>query len=199
MTEPIVFYDIASASIGAWGPNTWKTRYTLNIKGIPYRKIAAPFAETLPDGTPMFNDPNTKTPVADSAAITRYLERTYDAHPGAGRRPPRRIQRGVHGDDCRNLNERSAAYFRATRGAFLGADIDTLAPEGSAARAKHWAGVLKVFATFAGWIDAGGVRRTYFTGGEELCYAEVTIAGFTKFMTGFRQYEQQDVGSVLEL
>uniref|UniRef100_A0A5K1JT30 Thiol-transferase Tc52 n=1 Tax=Ganoderma boninense TaxID=34458 RepID=A0A5K1JT30_9APHY len=103
MTEPIVFYDIdrkvTPNEARAWNPNCWKTRYTLNIKGIPYRtvwveypvikplllKIGAPAAEKLPDGTPLYTlptiyDPNTKKAVTDSAAIARYLDATYPTH-----------------------------------------------------------------------------------------------------------------------
>ncbi|KAI0682851.1 hypothetical protein BC835DRAFT_807562, partial [Cytidiella melzeri] len=38
MPDPIIFYDIDSSKPGrAWSPNTWRTRYALNYKGIPYR------------------------------------------------------------------------------------------------------------------------------------------------------------------
>ncbi|PIL22576.1 hypothetical protein GSI_15265 [Ganoderma sinense ZZ0214-1] len=103
MTEPIIFYDIdrklTANESRAWNPNCWKTRYTLNIKGIPYRtvwveypdikplllKVGAPAAEKLPDGTPLYTlpaiyDPNTQKAVADSAAIARYLDATYPTH-----------------------------------------------------------------------------------------------------------------------
>ena len=69
-------------------------RYVLNIKRIPYKtvwveypdikplclKIGASPAESLPDGSPLYTlpviyDPNTQTPVSDSAAIARYLDK----------------------------------------------------------------------------------------------------------------------------
>lgn len=74
-------------------------RYTLNIKGIPYRtvwveypdikplclKIGAAATEKLPDGSPLYTlpvifDPNTSKAIADSAAIARYLDVTYPTH-----------------------------------------------------------------------------------------------------------------------
>ncbi|PIL22627.1 hypothetical protein GSI_15318 [Ganoderma sinense ZZ0214-1] len=97
MSQPIIFYDIPSTAKGvAWSPNTWKTRYTLNIKGIPYttvwveypdiaalcQKIGAGPTAKKGDGSPLYTlpaifDPNTQTALADSAKIARYLEATY--------------------------------------------------------------------------------------------------------------------------
>ncbi|RPD62493.1 hypothetical protein L226DRAFT_504141 [Lentinus tigrinus ALCF2SS1-7] len=102
MPEPIVLYDIpgVTAKVKAWSPNTWKTRYCLNIKGIPYKtvwveypdiealckKIGASATDKRTDGTPLYTlpviyDPNTKTAVSESATIARYLDRTYPDTP----------------------------------------------------------------------------------------------------------------------
>ncbi|KAF4617880.1 hypothetical protein D9613_006292 [Agrocybe pediades] len=35
----ITFYDIPSDCVGAWSSNTWKTRFCLNYKGIPYNTV----------------------------------------------------------------------------------------------------------------------------------------------------------------
>ncbi|KAI1790149.1 hypothetical protein LXA43DRAFT_891563 [Ganoderma leucocontextum] len=101
MSQPVVFYDIPSTAKGvAWSPNTWKTRYSLNIKGIPYqtvwveypdiaalcKKIGVGPTTTLFDGQPFYTlpaiyDPNTKTAVVDSGKIARYLDEAYpDTH-----------------------------------------------------------------------------------------------------------------------
>ncbi|KAI9464244.1 hypothetical protein HD554DRAFT_1286084 [Boletus coccyginus] len=97
MSSPIIFYDIPSKlGIKAWSPNTWKTRYALNIKGVPYKtewveypdiaalakKIGAPPTATDNDGTPKYtlpiiNDPNTGKVIADSFLIAEYLDATY--------------------------------------------------------------------------------------------------------------------------
>ncbi|PIL22626.1 hypothetical protein GSI_15317 [Ganoderma sinense ZZ0214-1] len=99
--EPILFYDIPSHVRGCvWSPNTWKTRYSLNYKGLPYttvwveypdiaplsKKIGAAPTDKAPDGTPQYTlpaiyDPNTKTTVSDSAVIARYLDKTYPDKP----------------------------------------------------------------------------------------------------------------------
>ncbi|KAJ7483558.1 hypothetical protein FB451DRAFT_1234964 [Mycena latifolia] len=79
MTPPIVFYDIPSTLPNkCWSPNTWKTRYALNFKGIPYktswveypdieplsREVGAAPTRNKPDGRPhytlpMIHDPST--------------------------------------------------------------------------------------------------------------------------------------------
>ncbi|KAH9924674.1 uncharacterized protein BXZ73DRAFT_103514 [Epithele typhae] len=97
--KPIVFYDIPSNMAGnAWSPNTWKTRYCLNYKRLPYTTvwvefpdiptlclhIRAPktFALPMADHTlPAIFDPNTARVVADSAAIARYLDAAYPSTP----------------------------------------------------------------------------------------------------------------------
>ncbi|KAG7088020.1 hypothetical protein E1B28_012057 [Marasmius oreades] len=95
------FYDIPSKLPGiAWSPNTWKTRYCLNYKGIPYKTIwveypdiastckrigAAP-TTTKSDGTPLYTlpvirDPSTGIAISDSPRIADYLEKTYPDTP----------------------------------------------------------------------------------------------------------------------
>ncbi|KZT11967.1 uncharacterized protein LAESUDRAFT_670156 [Laetiporus sulphureus 93-53] len=100
-SEAIIFYDLLSTAPGkAWSPNTWKTRFALNYKGLPYKtvwveypdvagvcnEIGASPTDTWPDGSPWYTlpaiyDPNTKTTVSDSAMIARYLDKTYPDTP----------------------------------------------------------------------------------------------------------------------
>ena len=239
-------------------------RYTLNIKGIPYKtvwveypevealckKIGAPPTGKKPDGAPLYTlptifDPNTSKAVSDSALIVRYLDATYpaagptlvppaldallaafqDAFMGAafgtGHLPAVMLPAA-----CGALKPPSYAYFKATREAMLG-PLDELAPAGSEKRTTHWAGVAKTFGEVigAGWMGKGpdGKERLFFMGGDTLCYADVTIAGFLKciqklttpeewtnvmswdngrwarFMEAFKPYEAEDAGSVVEL
>ncbi|KAF8798616.1 hypothetical protein BYT27DRAFT_7177613 [Phlegmacium glaucopus] len=97
----IIFYDIPSLVPGkAWSPNTWKARFTLNYKGIPYRTEwieypdIEPHCKTLginptgkkPNGNPHYtlpaiHDPSTGTYLADSLLIAEYLEKTYPDTP----------------------------------------------------------------------------------------------------------------------
>ncbi|KAK7450617.1 hypothetical protein VKT23_012927 [Stygiomarasmius scandens] len=96
----LIFYDIPS-NIGTWSPNTWKTRYSLNFKNIPYKTtwIEYPDIEntlkslgitpcaTKPDGKtphytlPAIYDPSTKTGLTDSLAIAEYLDKKYPDKP----------------------------------------------------------------------------------------------------------------------
>ncbi|KAI0647967.1 hypothetical protein C8Q79DRAFT_541972 [Trametes meyenii] len=102
MPEPIIFYDIPGKdeSRKAWGPNTWKTRYCLNYKGLPYRTVWVEYPDieavlrnigalpttTKADGSPLYTlpaiyDPNTKIALAESFEIARYLDKTYPDTP----------------------------------------------------------------------------------------------------------------------
>ncbi|KAF8965876.1 hypothetical protein BDZ97DRAFT_1810125 [Flammula alnicola] len=93
----IIFYDIPSTRPGnAWSPNTWKTRYCLNFKGIPYKtewieypdieehckKFGILETSKNTDGRPHYtlpaiHDPSTGVYLADSFLIAEYLEKTY--------------------------------------------------------------------------------------------------------------------------
>ncbi|KAG5642388.1 hypothetical protein DXG03_002846 [Asterophora parasitica] len=101
MSSVITFYDIPSKTPGqAWSPNTWKIRYALNFKGIPYKtvwveypdiekvskKIGAPPTNEKPDGAPFYTlpaiyDPSTNTAVSESILIAEYLDKTYPDTP----------------------------------------------------------------------------------------------------------------------
>ncbi|KAJ7159108.1 hypothetical protein C8R43DRAFT_994922 [Mycena crocata] len=98
---PLIFYDIPSTAPGcAWTPSTWKTRYTLNFKGLAfktewveypdiaalYTSIGAKPVEMRADGTPYYSlpiihDPNTGAVVSESALIADYLDATYPDTP----------------------------------------------------------------------------------------------------------------------
>ncbi|CAE6477970.1 hypothetical protein ACGC1H_002714 [Rhizoctonia solani] len=96
--NPIVFYDLVGVDGDSWSPNPYKTRLTLNFKGLPYRieyiafpdiepKLkelgVAPVSDTYPRYTlPVIadpsNDPNGKpTYVSDSFKIALYLDDKY--------------------------------------------------------------------------------------------------------------------------
>ncbi|TFK45007.1 hypothetical protein BDQ12DRAFT_673949 [Crucibulum laeve] len=96
----ITFYDIPSQlPQKAWSPNTWKARYCLNYKGIPYRTewIEFPDIEAkcsslgIPPTShkfgkdhytlPAIHDPTTGISLADSIAIAEYLDTTYPDTP----------------------------------------------------------------------------------------------------------------------
>ncbi|EUC65050.1 glutathione S-transferase, partial [Rhizoctonia solani AG-3 Rhs1AP] len=87
--NPIIFYDLVGANGKSWSPNPYKTRLSLNYKGIPYRTeyIAfpdiepkmkelglAPFSSTFPH----YTLPG-KSSVALCLMIAIYLDKTYPA------------------------------------------------------------------------------------------------------------------------
>ncbi|KAF9258305.1 hypothetical protein L218DRAFT_964567 [Marasmius fiardii PR-910] len=104
----IQFYDIPSNfKDNAWSPNTWRIRYALNYKSVPYttiwveypeiaptcKKIGAPPSATRPDGSPYYTvpfiyDPNTGKAISDSVKIIQYLENTYPGSPERSLIPP---------------------------------------------------------------------------------------------------------------
>ncbi|PPQ95558.1 hypothetical protein CVT26_008585 [Gymnopilus dilepis] len=97
----IVFYDIPSKVPGkAWSPNTWKARFVLNFKGVPYKTewiefpdieprckaLEIPPTSTKADGAPFYtlpaiHDPTTGAYVSESLSIAEYLEKTYPDTP----------------------------------------------------------------------------------------------------------------------
>ncbi|GAW07249.1 AChain Crystal Structure Of Glutathione Transferase Gstfua3 From Phanerochaete Chrysosporium [Lentinula edodes] len=98
----IVFYDIPFAESNiCWSPNTWKTRYSLNYKGLSYRtewieypdiealciKIGAAPTDVKADGItpdytlPVIYDPSTDKTISDSFAIALYLDTAYPDTP----------------------------------------------------------------------------------------------------------------------
>ncbi|KAK7682716.1 hypothetical protein QCA50_014099 [Cerrena zonata] len=102
MSAPIVLYDIPGRNpkYPAWSPSTWRTRYALAFKGLPFRtewieypdieptckKLGAKHTRTRLDGTPVYtvpviSDPNTETAVEDSLNIAKYLDMTYPDTP----------------------------------------------------------------------------------------------------------------------
>ncbi|OJT08102.1 hypothetical protein TRAPUB_1037 [Trametes pubescens] len=214
MPEPIVLYDIPSqgTAVKSWSPNTWKIRYALNIKGIPHktvwveypdiealmRKIGALPTGTNPDGSPQYTiptiyDPNTKTVLADSALIVRYLDKTYPDTPrlipagtDALHAAFTQAFRSVLVEDlfpitvpatADHLPPRSEAYFRATREVLFGVPLQELSPPGPK-REKHWAGLQKAFGTYAQWLQADGVDKPFFLG-DKIGYADISIASYT--------------------
>ncbi|KAK0457217.1 uncharacterized protein EV420DRAFT_1549441 [Desarmillaria tabescens] len=102
MSTTITFYDIPSKlPINAYSPNTWKARYALNFKGIPYhtewvefpdieglyKKFNIQASSTQQDGVtpyytvPLLHDSSTGAIISESAAIVEYLETTYPDTP----------------------------------------------------------------------------------------------------------------------
>ncbi|CDO76079.1 hypothetical protein BN946_scf184649.g5 [Trametes cinnabarina] len=205
MVEPILFYDIPTKNPQqkTWSPNTWKTRYTLNIKGLPYKTIWVEYPDieavsrTLglsptglkADGSPKYTlpaiyDPNTKTAVVESGAIVRYLDKTY---PDTPRLIPYETD-ALH-----------VAFDHAFISTFLppvlpfvaGPGAESLSPRSrahlltahnvtppGAKRDEHWNGVRKTLQMYAQWLQADGTTDRRFFLGDKIGYADITLAAF---------------------
>ncbi|KAK0188401.1 hypothetical protein F5146DRAFT_664420 [Armillaria mellea] len=102
MTTSLTLYDIPSTLPNkAWSFNIYKARYVLNYKGLPYhtewveypdieglyKKLGTQASATKDDGVtpyytlPLLHDASTGALVSDSAAIARYLDKTYPETP----------------------------------------------------------------------------------------------------------------------
>ncbi|KAI0030123.1 hypothetical protein K488DRAFT_54883 [Vararia minispora EC-137] len=98
MSKSIIFYDFdgVATACRCWNPNTWKARYVLNIKGLPYTTTWLEYPEVEPvlkkinaipsakkaDGSDLYTlpaiyDPNTGVALTDSEKIAEYLEKQY--------------------------------------------------------------------------------------------------------------------------
>jgi len=99
----ITLYDLAArAPIKSWSPNSWKLRYVLGLKSLPYKTVysdypdlqAAEKAAGIPpngvwgDNQPLYTAPAiiddaTGAALPDSYKIAEYLDRTYPDTPKA--------------------------------------------------------------------------------------------------------------------
>ncbi|PFH52512.1 hypothetical protein AMATHDRAFT_2228 [Amanita thiersii Skay4041] len=100
-SKMIIFYDFPSKIVGGpYNPNTWKVRYTLNYKRIPYKtewveyteieskckEIGIPPSGTKKDGMPSYTlpsiwDTDAKVGVSESYRIAEYLDKTFPNSP----------------------------------------------------------------------------------------------------------------------
>ncbi|TBU40735.1 hypothetical protein BD309DRAFT_869686 [Dichomitus squalens] len=196
----------------AWSPNTWKTRFSLNIKGLPYKTvwveypdieplcktIGATAAEKRRDGTPLYtlpviHDPNTGAVLSDSAAIARYLDKTYPDTPTLI--PPHLDALTAAFEDafwsvfepgygyiiCAAmydvLREGSRPFFRQTRDKVLGKPGEI--EPGSEKRAQHWEKNRVGIHNIAKWLEMDGKDKLFFAGNDAgITYADITVAGF---------------------
>ncbi|KAK2464961.1 hypothetical protein APHAL10511_003037 [Amanita phalloides] len=95
----IIFYDFPSGTANApWNPNTWKVRYTLNFKGLPFRAQHIQYVDIektckekgIPPSNsnaeikytlPSIFDTSTGIGVSESHRIAAYLDETYPDTP----------------------------------------------------------------------------------------------------------------------
>lgn len=190
------------------------SRYALNFKGLVHKtewveypdiealckKIGADSTTTHADGSPYYTlpaifDPNTSTGVADSAAIVRYLDKTYPETPRLIYPETDALQRvfdfafeglivpklGVFMIPLSNsqLNPSSEAYFRRTREAKSGKKLEEWSPAGSELQREHWAALEAALGKLAGFYASGqDGQETVFVMGDRVSYADFIVAGW---------------------
>ncbi|KAK0202353.1 hypothetical protein DFS33DRAFT_1275466 [Desarmillaria ectypa] len=230
MSTSLTLYDIPSTVPNkAWSPNIWKARYVLNYKGIPYRtkwveyphiealykKLGAQASSTKDDGTPYYtlpllHDHSTGALVSDSAAIARYLDKTYPETPIA-------IPAGtdaLHYAFNEALESRFSAlwqfaliqtnfilnpvseeYFRRTRegGVFGGKKLEDVIPKGED-REREWARLKADFGKIDGWYGKGD----RYVMGDTVSYADFTVGAWllwVRIVYGADSEEWKDIST----
>ncbi|GAW07250.1 glutathione S-transferase [Lentinula edodes] len=207
MTENvIVFYDIPLAEPNiCWSPNTWKTRYSLNFKGLAYRtewieypdiealciKIGAAPTDVKADGTtpeytlPVIFDPSTNKAISDSFNIAQYLDTTYPD-------TPRLIPPGT-----RALQSGFAQYVNLRVKSILGQEalynvkIEEWAPQGEH-RAREWKGLRRALIS----LDGHYREAKEETGGDFLCGVDPSFVDFA--LAGILQWSKHILGAESE-
>jgi len=197
----------------------------LNIKGLPYRTVwveypdieplckkigAAPtHSVAAPYTLPVIHDPAHNAVVSDSIEIARYLDRTYpDTIPllPNGSRALQEAFQIAHTKtameasylimlplSCVKLNPVSEAYFRKSREGRFGMKMEQFSPQGPT-RDEHWKNLKEQYRILAGWLVKN--EKGPFMMGEQISYADITIAGpliWMKTVFGVESAEWKDV------
>lgn len=138
---------------------------------------------------PAIYDPNSSTPLSDSALIAEYLDKAYPDTPKLF--PP-----GSHAlqyafiDALSSklqpiwafalpashaiLNPLSQEYFRRTREAQFGKPLEDVIPKGEAA-VEEWMKIKAAFDAVYGWLEKGKENGPYFLG-KEPAFVDIVIA-----------------------
>lgn len=208
MADVITLYDIPGKSdqCKAWSPSTWKARFALNIKGIPYKAewveypdIATVYEKhgitakyTGDDGLPLYTlpviyDPATRRTVAESSDIAKYLDRTYPN------------TRTLFPTCTAALHEAFAGAYTAVHKALYNlvccAACYALTERSQAfyrptrearlgkaledvCMAQDWVDAEAAFGRLAGWLDANGegADAEWVMGVGTVCFADVRVA-----------------------
>ncbi|PBK99990.1 hypothetical protein ARMGADRAFT_1008482 [Armillaria gallica] len=212
MTTSLTLYDIPSTLPSkTWSPNVSKVRYVLNYKGLPhhtewvefpdieglYKRLGAQASATKPDGVtpyytlPLLHDHSTGALVSDSAAIARYLDKTYPETPSVipkgtdafhyaftealqSHFRATALWRITLAKSNSILNPVSEEYYRRTREASLrlgGQKLEDVVPKGEE-REREWAKLEEVF----GKVDAWYGKGDRYVMGDVVSYADFWVS-----------------------
>lgn len=222
----IVFYDIPSSlDPQAWSPNTWRVRYALNIKGIPYETVwveypdiedvckeigAAPTSPIAPHYTlPVIQDKSTGVVISDGSLIVEYLDKQY---PGTTKLfPPRTIalQAGftsVHGSAISPISHfslpRTNAILNPRSEEYFRRTREQAAGKKieeitpvGDARAVGWGKYREGLGKVDSWYQKSAGP---FVMGESITFADITVVSwlvFLKIIFGEDSQEWKDIAS----
>lgn len=181
------------------------SRYALNYKGIPYKtewveypnieplciKYGALPTDTKSDGRPhytlpMIYDPSTKTALAESREIAKYLDKTYPETPRLFPEGTQALQvaflDGVWASigyplfmniihrTCTSLNPPSQTYFRETREAMFGKKLEELGGDGD------WQSLEAGLGKLDAWLRENGPGKDLLLLGDRVCFSDLQIA-----------------------
>ncbi|KAI5884889.1 uncharacterized protein SCHCODRAFT_01164723 [Schizophyllum commune H4-8] len=176
MAHQIILYDMAT-KVGPYSLNTWRTRYALNFKGLPFTTVwlelcdverelsaaGAPPSGTWPDGRPQYT-------------IARYLDETYPDSRTLFPHGTVSLQHAFVGEFISKvvfpsfpialegcyavMPERTRVYFRETREKMFGKTLEEIWGD-KAAVEKGWADVKKGLDWLEGVIKENGDDKLF--------------------------------------
>ncbi|KDQ33913.1 hypothetical protein PLEOSDRAFT_1061513 [Pleurotus ostreatus PC15] len=227
MAQPsIIFYDIPSSlDPQPWSPNTWRTRYALNYKGLAYQTVwveypdieevckkigAAPTRTVAPLYTlPVIHDTSTGVILSDGPAIAEYLDKQYPDTPKLFPSGTVALQYGfiaAHADAITSLFvfalPKANSILNPRSEEYFRRTREQMFGKKMEeltpvgdARVAEWGKYRDGLGKIDGWIKKSGGP---FVMGDTISFADVTIASFLvwlKIMFGEDSQEWKDIAS----
>ena len=185
-------------------------RFILNYKKLPYRTVWIEFPDIepishelgvaptskWPDGSgkytvPLIFDPNTRTAVAESIVIARYIDDTYPDTPRVIPEGTAALQKCVAEFVWRTINLPLARNSRMEQLKFNPASVEYVQgvfrrrwgkkPEDLYSE-DNWVEIEQGFDALAGFLDFNGVGKEGSFAGEKLCFADFEVAGHLQWI-----------------
>jgi len=212
MPDPIVLYDLRIKRPGVpISLNTWKARYTLNVKGLEH-KTTWLYITAVPDEAvklgvpktgdgiytvPMIFDPAAGRATTDSLAIAEYLDKQYPDTPTLLPAHSREAQITFLNTTVRNIifgilpitlesifdlvEDRDKEYFRTSREKRFGKKLEEITPKGEALTAQLKK-IEEGFDEAARAITERSGEAALFFGGQSPVFADIALVSVFKFV-----------------
>ncbi|KAK1517630.1 uncharacterized protein CCOS01_11887 [Colletotrichum costaricense] len=205
MPEKLIFFDIPDRNGACWSLNPWKTRLTLNYKGIDYKtewleypdiepRLKPTGLEGDPDQIKPYTCPTVQYPdgtyIMNSAKIIKRIEADYPEPPlyidSEVLQPMYDLLSKTFGAlvavllpnvPRKMLGEYSAEYFHRTRAEMFGVSLDEL--EKTKGGDEAWANAKQPLEGLAKLLDK--TDGPYFLG-DKVSYTDFVFVGFLYFV-----------------